>query len=180
MQVEVHHETAAPADVAWAVMTDLERSAAVLSGVTRIERLDDGTGFDVGTRWRETRTVLGREASEELAVTAIDHADRRCVLEADNRGTHYVSTMAATPTPTGALLQMTLESRDGGFAGRLRARTIGRAVEGMTRSALEQDLRDVAAAAEADAAADTADTAAADTAAAEADADADADTDGSS
>ena len=148
MQIEMERgTTAAPADV-WAVMTDIEGSAETLSGVTRIERLDDGTGFGVGTRWRETRVLFGKEASEEMEVTAVDEGHRYTV-EAHNRGTDYVSDMIVEPAADGAVLRMTFGAKQAGRFSKLMAKTVGKAFEGATRKALQQDLDDIAAAAEA-------------------------------
>jgi carbon monoxide dehydrogenase subunit G len=147
MHVELHHDTTAdPADV-WAVVTDLEGSVDTLSGVTAIERLDGSDGFEVGTRWRETRAMFGREASEELVVTAVEPG-RSYTVAADNRGTHYTSVLSVEPTDAGARIRMTFGAEQAGRLGRLMARTVGRAFESATRKALEQDLADIAAAAE--------------------------------
>lgn len=153
MQVEVTHDSSAPADVVWAVMTDLERTPTVLSSVTAVERIAGGPGFDVGARWRETRTMFGRQASEVLAVTSVDVAGRRYVVEADNRGTHYVQAVSVTPTPEGSRLRMSLRSEATGLAGRLLQRSLGRRFESASRDQLAIDLAEIAAAAEADAAA---------------------------
>lgn len=151
MQVEVTHDSSAPADVVWAVMTDLERTPDVLSSVTAIERLGDVGGFEVGTSWRETRTMFGRQASEVLTVTSLDAAARGYVLEADNRGTHYVSAASVAPTSEGSRLRMSLRSEATGLAGRLLQRSLGRRFETASRDQLATDLAEIAAAAEADA-----------------------------
>ena len=78
---------AAPPERVWAVITDLGGAADVMSGIDSVERLDDGAGFGVGTRWRETRTLFGRQATEILEVTAVD-AGRSYTVEAESRGTH--------------------------------------------------------------------------------------------
>lgn len=147
MHVEVAKETtASPADV-WDVVTDLEASVATMRGITAVERLDDGGDFEVGTRWRETRVMFGREATEELEVTAVDEG-RSYTVEADNRGTHYVSELIVEPAGDGAVIRMTFGAEQGGRLNRLLASTVGRAFEGATRKALQQDLDDIAAAAE--------------------------------
>ncbi len=37
-----------------------------------VERLDSGTDFGVGTTWRETRVMFGREATEVMEIVAVD------------------------------------------------------------------------------------------------------------
>lgn len=149
MQLEVSRHTSASPDEAWAVLTDVEGSVEHLSAVTAVQRLDDIEGFGVGSRWRETREMFGREASEELEVTAVEEG-RSYTVEADNRGTHYTSVVTVEPDGAGSRITMTFgaEQSSGRF-GRLVARTVGKAFEGATRKALQQDLDDVAAAAEA-------------------------------
>ena len=147
MHIEVERTTtASPADV-WAVVTDLEGSVETLSAVTAVERLDDGNGFGEGTRWRETRSMFGKEASEELEVTHVEEG-RSYTVEADNRGTHYSSQLLVEPTDGGSTIRMTFGAEQDGRFGRVLARTVGRAFEGATRRALEQDLEDIATAAE--------------------------------
>lgn len=70
--IEVSQAVAAPAPVVWSLITDIEHSPEVISGIRSVERLDDGDGFGVGTRWRETRVMFGRSASEEMTITAVD------------------------------------------------------------------------------------------------------------
>lgn len=76
----------------WEALTDLQGTERVLSGVERIEVLTEG-GFAVGTRWRETRRMLGKEATEEMYVTASEPPER-FVVEADSQGAHYVTEFA--------------------------------------------------------------------------------------
>ncbi|MFP4148951.1 MAG: SRPBCC family protein [Nitriliruptoraceae bacterium] len=146
-------EVAAPAERVWEVVTDIEGSVTVLSAVDAIERLDDGQGFTVGTRWRETRTMLGRQATEEMEVTAVD-APRTYTVVASDATTTYTSTI--TLEPRGAqrcLLSMTFAGSSSGLVARVLAATVGRVFAGATRRALEQDLDDIAARAEAGSAA---------------------------
>ena len=61
-------------------MTDLEGFRHWMVGLVRIERLDTGP-LQVGSAWRETRRVFGREACEVLEVTRLlppTHFSLRC------------------------------------------------------------------------------------------------------
>ncbi len=51
--------------------TDLAGAPRVVRGIDAVEVLTPGE-FGVGTRWRETRTMLGRSATEEMTVTAME------------------------------------------------------------------------------------------------------------
>jgi hypothetical protein len=129
------------------VITDLERIPHVISGVSRIERLDAGSGFDVGTRWRETRRFFGKEATEEMEVSSIDPG-RSFVHLADSHSVHYISKYTVEPTGDGTLLSLSFAAQpQSGFA-KFMAATVGRLMKASTRRALQKDFDDIARAVE--------------------------------
>jgi hypothetical protein len=86
----------APIEKVWVLATDIGRWPEATSGVERVELLTDGD-FGESTRWRETRQMFGREATEEMSVSAVDPG--RCyTVEAENHGVRYVSTFSFTAT----------------------------------------------------------------------------------
>lgn len=149
MQITVSHDVHAPAERTWAVLTDLDRATEVLSGVRRIERLDGASGsIEVGTRWRETRVMFRREATEEMVVTAIEPGSA-CVVEADGAGAHYRSELRVEPLEDGrSRLSMTFGAEPTGLVARVMAATVGRLMAGSMRKMLRRDLQDIARAAE--------------------------------
>lgn len=146
--LELTREVTAPSDVVWQVLTDLEGCPSFISGIESVKRLDDRAGFGVGTRWRETRVLFGKRATEEMEVSAVDER-RSYTVEADGAGAHYVSTMGVEATGEGrSRLVSTFGAVPTGAFSRLRSRTVGKLFEGATRKAMEQDLDDIAAEAE--------------------------------
>lgn len=131
----------------WEAMTDLRGVERALSGVQRIEVLTEG-GFGVGTRWRETRRMLGKEATEEMYVTASEPPERY-VVEADSHGTHYVSEFTLlTAGPETTTVRMAFSAVEpGGFMG-LLAKVLGPLGVKAVSRAIAKDLEDVAAAVE--------------------------------
>ncbi|MEO3976364.1 SRPBCC family protein [Streptomyces sp. CAU 1734] len=147
--VVVERRIAAPADRVWRALTDLERAPAVLSGVDSVEVLSDGP-FGVGTRWRETRRMMGRAATEEIQVTAAE-PPLRYVAEADSRGAHYISEFVLTETgPSTTDVRMTFSALPPeGLVPGLLARLFGGLGARMVARTIAADLADVAAAVEA-------------------------------
>lgn len=78
----------APPEVVFDHLTDLELAAAQISSIVRIEKLTDGP-VGAGTRFRETRVMFGKEATEEMEITAFDRG-RSFTVECDSCGAHYV------------------------------------------------------------------------------------------
>ena len=60
-----------PIDRVFSIATDLQNAPERIGGITKLEVLTDGP-FGLGTRWRETRVMFGREATEVMWVTAFD------------------------------------------------------------------------------------------------------------
>lgn len=145
----------APASVVWSVLTDLEGTAALLQGVQGIERLSADTGYQVGTRWRETRVMFGQEASEEMTVVEVE-PERRTVLHAQSHGMKYVSGFELRPVrdelgePAQTQLVMRFEGEgvEHGLLQRFLTAATGPLGAAASKKAMRQDLKDIAAEAE--------------------------------
>lgn len=152
IELELVRRIEASSERVWAVLTDLDRASEVLSGVTRIERLG-GPGYAVGTRWRETRTMLGKEATEEMEVVGIEPG-RSTTIAAEAGGIASRTVFALEPdddrTGIGTLLRMrfagTLQTMS--WVQRVAAKLTAPIGMSVTRKAMQQDLDDIAAEAE--------------------------------
>ena len=132
----------------WQIATDIEHAENVLGAVQRIERLDSGSAFGVGTRWRETRKMFGREATEEMTVIAVDEG-RSYTTGAHSRGSRYSSVVSVEPVgDQRSRISMVFGAEPQGWAARMSAMTLGRLFAGYIRRALRADLDDIARAAE--------------------------------
>jgi 1-acyl-sn-glycerol-3-phosphate acyltransferase len=134
-------------EAVWAVLTDLDAAPATISAITAVDVLSKGP-YGVGTRWRETRRLFGRESTEEMWVTAAE-PPVRTVVEAESRGAHYTTTFTLAPVGGGTQLEVTFAARttDPRWWQRLTWALLGRLGARATRRALAQDLSDIAAAA---------------------------------
>ena len=148
MEVSCTKHIDAPTDTVWALMTDLESFPETVSGIEGVERLDDSTGFGLGTTWRETRTMFGRTATEDMWVTEFEPG-RSYVVEANSHGTEYRTSQRIEPDGDGSVLTMTFGGTATGTTAKIMSATVGRLFAKATKNAFEQDLADIAAAAEA-------------------------------
>lgn len=139
----------ASAAVMWDVITDIENSPAVVRGIEGVEVLEGRPDFGVGYRWRETRTMFGKKATEDMTVTCVDPG-RSYLTEADNHGAHYETTLTVKPlTERTCEVTMCFEGTASGLLNRTVGAVMGRLMEGSVRRMVQQDLDDLVAAAEA-------------------------------
>src|SRR5690606_6088109 len=134
---------AEPAAV-WAVLTDIGAAASTLSGIDAVEVLTDGP-YAVGTRWRETRSMLGMRAREVMEVVEAEQP-RRSVVVARSGDVLYRTEFRLQPTERGTDLTMTFgaampERR--GLRRHLDA-VLGRIGLRAAQKAMENDLQDIA------------------------------------
>lgn len=94
----------APLDFVFACALDMPRWPERIPGIKAVEMLSGGP-IQVGTRFRETREMYGRLATEEMEFTALD-APRGFTLEAHAHGTHYLARHAFDPDGAGTRMRM--------------------------------------------------------------------------
>ena len=149
MKIETTHHIAAPPEQVFAYATDLPRFAERVESIVRAEVLTEGP-VGVGTRFRETRVVFKREATEEMEFVAFD-APNGYAVACDSCGTKYLSTFTFTPSGDGTDVHMSFEATPY----KLSAKIMGFLMRGMLKhcaKSMVKDLDDLARAIEADAA----------------------------
>ena len=101
--VTVSIEVAAPVERVWRTVTDIGNAAANLPAIKRIEFLGE-TRHGLGTRWRETRVMFGRNATEDLEITEW-RPPHEYVVCARNHGCEYRSVIRVRTAGRGAQLE---------------------------------------------------------------------------
>ncbi|MDX2158110.1 MAG: SRPBCC family protein [Hyphomicrobiaceae bacterium] len=130
----------APPERVFAALVDIAGWPQRIAAIRRIEFLSDGP-LAVGSRFRETRMMFGREAVEEMTVAAIE-APSRLVLTACNHGTDYRMTHLVEPSVSGTRLTLVFEGVPRTLAARLLA-PLGRIMIRSVRKHMEGDLADL-------------------------------------
>ncbi len=141
------HIQASPEKV-WSVITDIPGSAATLSGVDSVQLLTDGP-YGEGTRWKETRKMLGKSETVEMWVAEADQ-HRSTTVKAVQGGADYTTRFNLAPRDGGTELTLTFgaEVIKPTAGSRLMMLLFGRMGMAATRKALTKDLAEIAAKAE--------------------------------
>ena len=141
----IEKRIAAPAADVFAKLTDLASASETISAIRRIEILTDGP-VTVGTRFRETRVMFGREATEEMEISALD-PPRRFALRAESCGCRFQSEFRLEPAGGGTRVVMVIESEPLTFVARVLSVLMRPMMKPMAK-ACAKDLDDLAAAVE--------------------------------
>ena len=138
----------APAEKVWAVISDIPGSAATLSGIDAIQMLTDGP-YAEGTRWKETRTMMGRSETVELWVSQAD-PPRSTTVKALQGGADYTTRFALAERDGGTDVTLTFgaEVLKPTRLSKVLMAVVGPIGMRITRKALAKDLAEIAAKAE--------------------------------
>ena len=124
----------APLEVVFETISDIRNFSQAVPEIINIEFLSE-THSGVGTRFRETRLMRGREASTVLEVTEFAD-DERVRLVADSHGAIWDSEFTVREQGGATILTLTMDARPHGLAARLTLPV----TRGFVRKALEHDL----------------------------------------
>ena len=148
MNISVSKTFDAPQADVWAVLTDLEHAPQRVSAIKRLEILTDGP-VGKGTRFRETRIMMKREATEEMEITEWNPSSSYAV-ECESCGAHFRSVISCKPAPDGGtIVEMTMTTKPITFLAKLMS-PLGKLMAGACAKAFEQDLEELKRAAESD------------------------------
>ena len=87
--ITVEEVIQAPVERVFEVFADIPGAGERISGITKLEMLSEGP-VGKGTRWRETRIMFGREATEEMWISEFEPL-RSYSAEAESHGAKYLS-----------------------------------------------------------------------------------------
>ena len=141
MKIQNSIDIHAPRDLVFDVFTDLPLAADRISGISRLELLQNAESFQLGTRWRETRKMFGKEATEEMWVTGLTPPSGY-IVEAESRGTHYTSTSEFKAKGDTTRVNTTFEGTPLTFATKLMG-LIAPLFARATRKMVQDDLEDL-------------------------------------
>lgn len=141
--IKLNTTVAAPRDKVFATYSDFPNAANYISAIDSIEMLTEGP-VAVGTQFRETRTLFGRQATETMEVTRFE-PDQQYTLSAVSCGCQFDSHFHFTDAgPNRTEVHVEMESRPLTMAARLMT-PLGWLMKGTMKKCLQEDLAQVKA-----------------------------------
>lgn len=135
----------APPERVFSKATALGEAPRFIRAIKSLEVLTPGP-VGKGTRFRETRTMFGRDATEEMEVTEFE-PPRRFVLGARNHGCRYRSEMLFRPAGSGTEVEMSFTGEPLTFAAKVMSVVLRPMMKSMAKICAK-DLEDLKAAVE--------------------------------
>ena len=89
MELDFSTTVRAPRESVFRVFIDFGNAAQRIEGIERIELLDEGP-IRVGSKFRETRKMFGKETTEEMTVSELEE-NSRYLVTADTCGAHFAT-----------------------------------------------------------------------------------------
>ncbi len=139
-RIKVSTDINAPVDKVFAAFTDLEHDAGRVKAIKRIEVTSTGP-FNLGTKWIETREVMGRESEAEMEVTAFER-NKTYTLTHHKGGVRIDAVFSFEPIATGTRVGISFEPSNQGLPPGLLL-PIEWAIAGRVRHTLTDDLSDL-------------------------------------
>ncbi|MHC4409107.1 MAG: SRPBCC family protein [Planctomycetota bacterium] len=140
----VSTNVSAPIDQVFKLYTEIEKAAERIPGITALEVLSEGP-FGEGTRWRETRVMFKKEATEEMWVTGFD-PPRSYNVEAESHGMRYTTRFLFAPDGEGTKVSWIFSGTALTFGAKIMAPIFNVLMKGTMTKCMLRDieaLRDV-------------------------------------
>lgn len=132
----------APRDRVFEVASDIQNAAARIPDITRIQMLDEGP-IRVGSRWRETRKMWGKEHTETLEIAEL-RAPEFYAVKAHSCGTDYDTAFEfRSDSPNSTVMTFTFQGTPRTLAARVMGAVMAPLMKGTMRKCLRSDLESV-------------------------------------
>jgi hypothetical protein len=120
MKVDAHIKILGDKSNVWKTITNIKDFPNVLSGVEKIDLLNQPSNGLVGLKWRETRMYFGKpSAIDKWVVDAVENEHYKTRAEMD--GFIFLTTMTVSQVDDSTTLTSTHETKAEGFIAKLKS-----------------------------------------------------------
>ena len=144
MQVTQSVSIAASKSQVWAAISDLDNAKVMISGIADLEVLERPESGLVGLKWRETRVMWGKEATEVMWITEAQENQYYCT-RAESHGSVYATRLSLQEVNQSTELTMAFTAQAETLMAKVLSFIMGPMIRKSLATALSQDLNDIKA-----------------------------------
>ena len=134
----VSTNVSAPIDRVFEVYTELDKAVERIPDITALEILSEGP-FGEGTRWRETRVMFKKEATEEMWVTGFN-PPKSYNVEAESHGMRYSTAFVFAPDGEGTKVSWAFSGTALTLGAKIMAPIFNVLMKGVMTKCMRRDL----------------------------------------
>ncbi|MBO3697034.1 SRPBCC family protein [Roseivirga sp. E12] len=126
----------------WSVISDIENAKDNISAIESIEVLEPPTDGLLGLKWKETRTMFGKQATEIMWITEASE-NEYYQTRAESHGAIYISRLWIEENGSSSTLNMSFNGTPVTFGAKVMSAVMGWMFKSATVKALNKDLEDI-------------------------------------
>lgn len=142
MKVSASIEINVSKEKLWEVVTDYSKWKSFITSILDVEVLEEAVDSFKGFKWKETRMMFGKEATEVMWVTDFE-VNSYYKTRAESHGSVYESTVEIKENGATCILTQGFEGFPQKIMGKIMMGLMGSMMNKSTEKALYKDLEDI-------------------------------------
>jgi len=142
MKLSVNINIDANKESVWKIITDIDNSVNNISAIEKVEILERPKKGLVGLKWRETRTMFGKTATEDMTIKEYTKNDYY-KTHAESHGAIYESKLSVEESNKKTTLTMAFEATPVTFGAKIMYTLMSFMIKGAMVKALQRDVEDI-------------------------------------
>ncbi len=142
MKIETSLRIDASKEAIWKVVSDIKQSDKTVSAIMKIEVLEEGKEGLLGFKWRETRMMFGKEATEVMWITHVEE-NKYYQTRAESHGAIYYSSVGIEEKEDHCLLTMGFDAESVSFMAKVMNVLFSGMMKKSMIKAFNEDMEDI-------------------------------------
>jgi len=142
MELSTFIEIEKPREAVWKAIIDFQNCSDYIESILSVDIIDQPKDTLVGFKWKETRLMFGKEATETMWIT--DYVENEYYqTRAESHGSVYISKLSVDPAGDKTRLTMSFKGEPQSFGAKVFSFCLGFMMKGSMKKALLKDLKDI-------------------------------------
>lgn len=142
MELSVFVEIEKPLDDVWKAIVDFKNCSNYIESIIKLEIIEEPKDTFIGFKWKETRVMFGKEATETMWIT--DYVENKFYqTRAESHGSIYISRLSIENVGVKTKLTMSFTSIAQTFFVKVLSSCTGFMIKGSMKKTLIKDLNDI-------------------------------------